>query len=155
MVYDLQEVQVLFMKEHAPQFKEAGKERCVYIMRVKADGTPIDLDVERGITLEEGEKLVIVVMNTDNMLIAYTKKAKSFVHNFEQILNKNFEAIPCEKVEYYMGMHVVRDRGIPWVRRETPRLQLHLAHGTRSGILHWSVNSSRPSRDLHEEGLSC
>jgi hypothetical protein len=46
------------MKERAPQSKEAGNERCVYIMRVKADGTPVDLDIERGISLEEGEKLV-------------------------------------------------------------------------------------------------
>jgi hypothetical protein len=45
-----------FMKERAPRFKEAGNERCVYIMRVKADGTPVDLDIERGISLEEGEK---------------------------------------------------------------------------------------------------
>ena len=55
--------------------KEAGNERCVYIMRVKADGTPVDLDIERGISLEEGEKLVIIVMNTDDMLIAYNKNA--------------------------------------------------------------------------------
>jgi hypothetical protein len=46
-------------EEHAPQFKEAENEMCVYIMRLKADGTPVDLDIERGITLEEGEKLVI------------------------------------------------------------------------------------------------
>jgi len=99
-----------FMKERAPQFKEAGNERCVYIMRVKADGTPVDLDIERGISLEEGEKLVIIVMNTDNMLIAYTKNAKSFVDDFERILNESFEATPREKVEYCMGTHIVRDR---------------------------------------------
>ena len=44
------------MRERAPQIKEAGNERCVYIMRVKADGTSVDLDIERGISLEEGEK---------------------------------------------------------------------------------------------------
>jgi hypothetical protein len=99
-----------FMKERAPQFKEAGNERCVYIMRVKADGTPVDLDIERGISLEKGEKLVIIVMNTDDMLIAYTKNANSFVDDFERILNEIFEATPREKVEYYMGMHIVRDR---------------------------------------------
>ena len=60
-------------------------------MRVKADGTPVDLDIERGISLEEGEKLVIIVMNTDNMLIAYTKNAKSFVDDFERILNESFD----------------------------------------------------------------
>ncbi len=48
-------------------------------------------------------------MNTDDMLIAYTKNTKSFVDNFEQILNESFEATPREKVEY-MGMHIVQDR---------------------------------------------
>ena len=104
------------MKERAPQFKEAGNERCVYIMRVKTDGTTVDLDNERGISLlEEGEKLVIIVMNTDDMLIACTKNAESFVDNFERILNESFEATPCEKVEYYMGMHIVRDREIGYL----------------------------------------
>jgi hypothetical protein len=41
------------------------------------------------------------------MLIAYTKNAKSFVDDFERILNESFEATPREKVEYYMGMHIV------------------------------------------------
>ena len=68
---------------------------------------PVDLDIERGISLEEGGKLVIIVMNTDDMLIAYTKNAKSFVDDFERILNESFEATPREKVEYYMGMHIV------------------------------------------------
>jgi hypothetical protein len=99
-----------FMKERAPQFKEAGNERCVYIMREKADGSLVDLDIERGIMLEEKEKLVIIVMNTDDMLIAYTKNAKSFVDGFERVLDESFEATPREKAEYYMGMHIVRDR---------------------------------------------
>jgi hypothetical protein len=87
-----------FRKERAPQLlKEAGNERCMYIMREKADGSPVDLDVERGITLEEGEKLTIIVMNTDDMLIAYSKNAKSFVDNFEQILNESFEATLRER----------------------------------------------------------
>jgi hypothetical protein len=86
------------------------------------------------------------VVNTDDMLIAYTKNAKSFVDNFEQILNEIFEATPREKAEYYMGMHIVRDRermGITWIQRESPRLQLHLAHGTRSRILYRSINPAR------------
>ena len=98
------------MRESAPEFKEAGNERCVYVMRMKADGEPVDLNIERGMMLEEGEKLVIIVMNTDDMLIAYTKNAKSFVDNFEHTLNKSFEATPREEVEYYMGMHIIRDR---------------------------------------------
>jgi hypothetical protein len=60
--------------------------------------------------LEEKEKLVIIVMNTDEMLIAYTKNAKSFVDGFKRVLNESFEATPREKAEYYMGMHIVRDR---------------------------------------------
>jgi hypothetical protein len=77
------------MQEGAPQFKEAGNERCVYVMRVKAGGTPVDLDIERGILLEEGEKLVIIVMSTDDMLIAYTKNAKSFVDDFQREFRSN------------------------------------------------------------------
>ena len=99
-----------WMKENAREFVEAGNERCMYIMRVKADGTQVNLELKRGITLEEGEKLVIVVMNTDDMLIAYTKNAKDFVDKFERTLNKSFEATAREAAEYYMGMHIVRDR---------------------------------------------
>jgi hypothetical protein len=50
---------------------------------------PVDLDIERGISLEEGEKLLIIVMNTDDMLIAYTKNAKSFVDDFQREFRSN------------------------------------------------------------------
>ena len=100
----------LWMKENAPEFVEAGNERCMYIMRKRADGTRVDLELKRGFKLEDGERLVIVIMNTDDMLIAYTKNAKDFVDDFEQTLNKSFEATPREEAEYYMGMHIVRDR---------------------------------------------
>jgi hypothetical protein len=80
------------------------------IMRVKVDGTPVDLDLVRGIALEEGEKLVIVIINTDDMLIADYKNANAFVDNFERTLNEGFEATPREVAEYYMSRHIARDR---------------------------------------------
>ena len=79
-------------------------------MRKRADGTRVDLELKRGFKLEDGERLVIVIMNTDDMLIAYTKNAKDFVDDFEQTLNRSFEATPREEAEYYMGMHIVRDK---------------------------------------------
>ena len=33
-----------WIKEEAPQFKEAGNERCVYVFRENGKGTPIDLN---------------------------------------------------------------------------------------------------------------
>ena len=48
-----------WMKQHYPEFHEAGTERCVYVMREAADGTPLDLSLARDIQLEPGERLVI------------------------------------------------------------------------------------------------
>jgi hypothetical protein len=57
-----------------------------------------------------GEKLVIVIMSTDDLLIACSKNAKAFIDHFERTLNEIFEATPCEETEYYMSMHIARDR---------------------------------------------
>ena len=67
------------MKEHASEFHEAGTERCVYVMRQDAQGNPINLDKADGIKLQPSEKLVIIVMNTDDLLIMYTQNAKAHV----------------------------------------------------------------------------
>ena len=71
------------MKEHASEFHEAGTERCVYVMRQDAQGNPINLDKADSIKLQPSEKLVIIVMNTDDLLIMYTKNAKEHVDAFE------------------------------------------------------------------------
>ncbi len=99
-----------WMKQHYPQFHEAGTERCVYVMRETADGTPLDLSLARDIQLEPGERLVILVMNTDDLLVLYTESARSIVDDFERNLNTYFEATPRAPVEQYMGMHVSRNR---------------------------------------------
>ena len=98
------------MKEHASEFHEAGTERCVYVMRQDAQGKPINLDKADGIKLQPSEKLVIIVMNTDDLLIMYTKNAKAHVDAFESKINTIFEATPRQPVEQYLGMHVARDR---------------------------------------------
>ena len=98
-----------WVKEHLPAFKEAGSERCVYVFRQHSDGQPVDLDELRGITLEPDEELIILVMNTDDLLILYTDSALQRVNDFEQLVNQSFEATPREPVEQYLGLHVSRD----------------------------------------------
>ena len=99
-----------WMKQHYPHFHEAGTERCVYVMREAADGTPLDLSLARDIQLEPGERLVILIMNTDDLLVLYNESARSIVDDFEKHLNTHFEATPRAPVEQYLGMHVSRDR---------------------------------------------
>jgi hypothetical protein len=98
------------VKTTLPLFAEAGAERCVYVKRQHADGTIVDLDKLRDITLEPGERLVILVMNTDDLLILYTDSARDEVDAFEKVLNQAFEATPRAPVDQYLGMHVTRNR---------------------------------------------
>ena len=99
-----------WMKLKQPKFKEAGNERCVYVFRERGDGTPSDLDTMRGIQLEPDEKIIILVMNTDDMLISYSENARGIVDEFELTLNEAYEATPRAPIEYYLGMHIQRDR---------------------------------------------
>ena len=99
-----------WMKERQPQFQEAGFERCVYVFREHPDGKPVDLNEPRGIKLEPEERLIILVMNTDDMLIAYTDSAREMVDEFERTLNLSYKTTPRVPLEYYVGMHIVRDR---------------------------------------------
>merc|ERR1719163_1763953 len=71
-------------------------------MRQDADGKPINLDRAEGIKLDPKEKLIIIVMNTEN--------ARTHVDEFEQKINQIFESTPRQPVEQYLGMHVARDR---------------------------------------------
>ena len=98
-----------WLKTNAPQFKEAGSERCVFVFREHGDGTPVDLKVLRGINLEPDEKLIILVMNTDDLLILYTESATPQVDDFERLINQSFDATPRAPVDQYLGMHVARD----------------------------------------------
>ena len=98
------------MKDKCPQFSEAGSERCVFVSRKHADGSPIDLDELRGLTLEPNEELIILVMNTDDLLMLYTDSARRSVDDLESLINASFEATPREPVEQYLGMHVTRDK---------------------------------------------
>ena len=98
-----------WLKTKAPQFQEAGSERCVFVCRQHADGTPVNLDTLRGITLEPDEELIILVMNTDDLLILYTDSATKRVDDFEKLINASFDATPRVPVDQYLGMHVARD----------------------------------------------
>ena len=77
---------------------------------LQAHGAPIDLDKLRGLTLEPNEKLIILCMNTDDMLIAYTDSARHLVDEFERSLNASYTSTPRTPLEYYLGMHVQHDR---------------------------------------------
>ena len=99
-----------WMRREHPQFVEAGNERVCYVFREGQDGKPIDLDKLRGITLEPNEKLIILCMNTDDMLISYTDSARHLVDDFERSLNSSYSATPRTPLEFYLGMHVQRDR---------------------------------------------
>ena len=81
-----------------------------YVFREHADGTSVDLDTLRGLTLEPNEKLIILCMNTDGMLISYTENARHLVDEFERTLNLSYECTPRVPLEYYLGMHIVRNR---------------------------------------------
>jgi len=56
--------------------------------------------------LEKDEKIIIMIMNTDNMLITYSDNARELVDSFEKKLNDSLETTPCFKIEYDMGIHV-------------------------------------------------
>jgi hypothetical protein len=99
-----------WMRREQPQFIEAGNERVCYVFREGYDGVPIDLDKLRGLTLEPNEKLIILCMNTDDMLIAYTDSARHLIDEFERSLNASYTSTPRTPLEYYLGMHVQRDR---------------------------------------------
>ena len=49
-------------------------------------------------------------MNTDDMLISYSENARAIVDEFELSLNDAYEATPRMPIEYYLGMHIQRDR---------------------------------------------
>jgi len=51
-----------------------------------------------------------MIMNTDDMLIAYSDNARDLVDSFEKKLNNSFEATQRSQIEHYMGMHVLYDQ---------------------------------------------
>ena len=99
-----------WMRSHMPNFREAGTERCVYVLRQDAQGNLLDPGMLSGVKLHTGERLVIIVMNTDDLLIAYSKSATSIVDTFERDLNQHFDATPRAPVQQYLGMHITRNR---------------------------------------------
>ena len=80
-------------------------------MRESEELAPINLDL-RGLKIEKNEKIIIMIMNTDDMLIAYSDNARDLVRvdSFEKKLNNSFEATPRSQIEHYMGMHVLYDQ---------------------------------------------
>jgi len=102
------------MHKNYLQYVEAGNEQCVYVMRESKELAPINLDELRGLKIEKDEKKIIMIMNTDNMLIAYSDNVRDLVDSFEKKLNNSFEATPRSQIEHYMDMHVlyVQQEGI-------------------------------------------
>ena len=98
------------MHQSYPQYVEAGNERCVYVMRKSEELAPINPDELRGLKIEKNAKIIIMIMDTDDMLIAYSDNARELVDSFEKKLNNSFEATPRFQIEHYMGMHVLYDK---------------------------------------------
>jgi len=71
---------------------------------------PINLDGLRGLKIEKNGKIIIMIMNTDDMLIAYSDNSRELVDSFEKKLNNSFEATPRSQIEHHVGMHVHYDQ---------------------------------------------
>ena len=80
------------------------------VSRRRTDGSSINLDQVRGLTLEPDEELIILVMDTDDLLLLYTDAARHSSDDLETWMNASFEATPRVRVEQYLGMHVTRDK---------------------------------------------
>ena len=66
----------IWMHKNYPQYVEAGNERCVYVIRESEELALINLDELRGLKIEKNRKIIIMIMNTDDMLIAYSDNAR-------------------------------------------------------------------------------
>ena len=98
----------------------------MYVFRQHADGTPVDLEDLRGISLEPDEELIILVMNTDDLLILYTDSALARVDALEKLINTSFEA---SRIPWTSRRHdAVAARHAEAAR---PRLALRLRRGQR------------------------
>ena len=95
-----------------PQYVEAGNERCVCVMRESEELAPINLDELRGpgLKIEKTGKSIIMIINTDEMLITYSDNVRELVDFFKKKLNNFFEVTPCSKIKQFMGMHVLHDK---------------------------------------------
>jgi len=99
-----------WMHNNYPQYVEAGNERCVYVMQESEELAPINLYELRGLKIEKNEKIIIMIMNTDDMPITYSDNARDLVDSFERKLNNSFEATPRSQIEHYLGMHALYDQ---------------------------------------------
>jgi len=52
-----------------------------------------------------------MIMNTDDMPIAYSDNARDLVDSFEKTWNNSFGATPLSQIEHHMGMHILYDQG--------------------------------------------
>jgi len=79
-------------------------------MRESEELAPINIDELRGAKNAKNEKIMIMIMNTDDMLITYSDNARDLVDSFKQKLHNSFEATPRSQIEHYMGMSVLYDQ---------------------------------------------
>jgi len=56
-------------------------------MREAEELASINLDELRGLKFEKNGKIIIMIMNTDDMVIAYSDNARELVDSFEKNLN--------------------------------------------------------------------
>jgi len=91
------------MQKNFPKYVEAVNEQCVHVMLESEELAPIDLVELRGLKIEKDAQIVIMIMNTDDSLIAHSHNARELVDSSEKKLNDIFEATPRSKIEHYMG----------------------------------------------------
>ena len=99
-----------WLHKHYPKYVEARNERCVYVMRGWKELALIDLDEFWGQKIEKDEKIVIMIVNTDNMLISYSDNARQLVDSFEKKLIDCFEATPRPKIELKLACFKINKR---------------------------------------------
>jgi len=102
-------------------------------MRESSDLAPINLDELRGLKIEKKGKIIFMIMNTDDMLIAYSDDARDLVDSCEKKLNNSFEATPILRLNIICvcTYFTIRTKGILTLdaRRHVYGLIIHMPVG--------------------------
>jgi len=99
--------------------------------------------------IEKDRKIVIIIINTKDMLIAYSDKTRKLVDSFKKKLDYSFEATTRSKIEHYMDIHVLYDKQKGLLTLHARRW-LHPAHGSGFKFRRWRKCTPRFSRIFFE-----
>ena len=81
-----------------------------FVYREHTDGTSVDLDTLHELNLEPDELLIILGINTDDIPLLYTENTRHMVEISSAPSNLSYKCTPPDAIEYYPGMHIIRDR---------------------------------------------